>query len=581
MEESPKEALTHTLALVVVAALLILVAATLGSLKFTPPSWMSQAAATPAATTVEDKLPSGQCTETTAGGYGYLIRNVHYACVQEGKANTELLTQSCSAGFEYEVTIQGGTVSVKAKSRAPRPPECTLTTAPPKCTTGTPLESVDDAPGTVSYIAIASAGGNEKSAKAAGVCGSGPLEEAVDPLTNKKLSNLATGDLLSQFDPKDVPEAVKQMGAANGSDFVNNSFDAALAHQEAIVKEAQKDYAAALQKYAGTAGGDPAIDAAQQNLENAQSRFDALKTRLGEAKVALTADPPSPTGGDDVPGGGDPGPTGPTGPTGFDQPGGPPGGGDAKKGGVLEQLLQGLMKALGGGGQGGGGQPPPGNQDPKTPGTCNPQLVCSDNTLYSRNTQCVDTPVQQCPHGCSGTACKPAPSSPNAPTAQLSCQPQVADAGMILTISWGCSTGTAVGSGFSTGAVRSGSATTTLSTPPTGANHISFGLVCTHEGQSASASCDVQVGKPAIVLVANPKSVTSGGTSQIGWVTSGMKECTVSSPDQADFTSSNAARTNANGVAESSPVTGETDFLLTCMTVGGNTRSASTTVSIL
>ena len=298
---------------------------------------------------------------------------------------------------------------------------------------------------------------------------------------------------------------------------------------------------------------------------------------------------------------------------------GKPGGGS----GDLGQLLKGLT--------GQQNQPPPGNGVPRPAGTCNPSMICGNNTIYSRNNQCVDQAMQQCQYGCSGTQCSQpppqgtgcltAPSQPDpsgcqngtfkptyggqnnacvvgwqcvptgtggggtAPTAQLSCQPKVADVGMEALITFSCSAGTSSGSGFNTNGAQSGSATTTLSAPPGDTNTANFGLTCTNAGLTGSAQCSIQVGKPGIVLVANPKTVVSGKTSALGWVTSGMQKCIISSPNLPDLTSQNADKTSVNGTAHTPPLT-ETNsatttyiFLLNCTTLGGGTRQASTTVS--
>ena len=87
----------------------------------------------------------------------------------------------------------------------------------------------------------------------------------------------------------------------------------------------------------------------------------------------------------------------PTPPITTSGPSGPPNnstfpGQQSSGGGGLPQGLQQLL---------GGGQPQAGNQTPKPPGTCSAgQTLCSGNTLYSRNNQCVDTPVQYCQYGC-------------------------------------------------------------------------------------------------------------------------------------------------------------------------------------
>lgn len=116
--------------------------------------------------------------------------------------------------------------------------------------------------------------------------------------------------------------------------------------------------------------------------------------------------------------------------------------------------------------------------------------------------------------------------------------------------------------------------------PLAGSNIANFGLTCTDKGLTSSTSCTVQAAKPAIVLVANPKSVELGEKASIGWVTASMKECIISSPSQPNFTAENAGKKNANGVATTDPINGATNFLLTCTTVGGNTREATTTVVI-
>ena len=91
----------------------------------------------------------------------------------------------------------------------------------------------------------------------------------------------------------------------------------------------------------------------------------------------------------------------------------------------------------------------------------------------------------------------------------------------------------------------------------------------------------MQVARPTIVLIANPASVESGKTSALGWVTSGMKSCVISSPDLSDFTSQNANNTSVNGTAITPPLSSTSVFVLNCNTAGGSTRQASTTVKIL
>ncbi len=172
------------------------------------------------------------------------------------------------------------------------------------------------------------------------------------------------------------------------------------------------------------------------------------------------------------------------------------------------------------------------------------------------------------------------PSSAGAPTASLSCEPKVADVGMTLAISYSCSSGVASSTSFTVTTQPSGSATTTVKTPPAGTNTATYTLSCTDQGKTSGAECSVQVGRPSIILVANPKTVASNGISLLGWLTTGMQACTISSPDQADFTTRNAPNTSVNGTATSSPITGATRFLLHCETISGSTKDATTTVTV-
>lgn len=248
--------------------------------------------------------------------------------------------------------------------------------------------------------------------------------------------------------------------------------------------------------------------------------------------------------------------------------------------------IGGLLKGMGGGGgggsKGGGGSAPAGNQTPQDRGTCTTQYLCSNNQLYYRNDRCVDQPIQACQYGCSGNTCATSPTTPGetAPTATISCQPQLADVGMTVAISYSCSAGVSVGRGFDTGGAQSGSATKVIEIPPANATAANFGVTCSNQGLTGSTQCTIQVNKPSIVLVANPKAVQSGKESLIGWVTAGMQSCVVSSPEQADFTSRNAGNTSVSGLATTSPITAATNILLRCQTLGGGTREATTTVSV-
>lgn len=164
--------------------------------------------------------------------------------------------------------------------------------------------------------------------------------------------------------------------------------------------------------------------------------------------------------------------------------------------------------------------------------------------------------------------------------AELSCQPQIADVGMQVAISFACqNANTSGGTGFSTGGALSGTTTAIVAAPSLGSHTTSFGLLCSNQGVTNSAQCTVNVNKAAIVLVANPKSIASGKEANIGWITSGMESCVVSSSNAA-FTAANASSTNVSGSAKTPALTQTSSFFLTCATKTGATKTASTTVTV-
>ncbi len=165
--------------------------------------------------------------------------------------------------------------------------------------------------------------------------------------------------------------------------------------------------------------------------------------------------------------------------------------------------------------------------------------------------------------------------------AQISCQPKIADVGMQVAISYACQNSVASkGEGFSTNNQLSGSAQATVASPTPGSTTVKYGLTCSKEGQTDSAECTINVNKPSIVLVANPKNIKIGETSTIGWVTGAMESCVISSPTLTSFTEENKNNTSASGVAKTPPLTQNTKFVLTCTTKAGGTKTAETTVEV-
>ncbi len=185
--------------------------------------------------------------------------------------------------------------------------------------------------------------------------------------------------------------------------------------------------------------------------------------------------------------------------------------------------------------------------------------------------------------GTSGLVCpvwQCVPTAAVTPTAEISCQPKVADEGMSIAIAWSCENATgSTGGGFSSNNAVSGSATALVDPPgtETGAN---YAIRCTNQSLSASASCSVQIAKPKITLTAKPKIVTKGATSTVGWVTTGMQSCVVSSPEMNDFTEKNATRKSVNAVVVTPPITSDVNVVLDCVTLGGASKSATTSIML-
>lgn len=167
------------------------------------------------------------------------------------------------------------------------------------------------------------------------------------------------------------------------------------------------------------------------------------------------------------------------------------------------------------------------------------------------------------------------------PSATLSCQPTSGDVGTTVSISYSCGNATgSSGTGFATNSQLSGSASAVLASPSAGVTSASYTLTCTNQTLTASAQCAVGISDPSIVLVANPATVPSGGATAVGWVTSGMQSCTISSPDSASFTAANAGNLSINGIATTSPLTSAMRVVLNCTTVNGGMKSATALITI-
>lgn len=555
---------------------------------------------------------------------------VNYACFQRGTVSEiNKIEQSCNPGFEYTVRENKGNITITPKALPGVPIEGCTPNPPParQCVTDSmkaiPSTSNDSCKarycvgGTCTDVDTSA----EEPLLSAENLKEGRVNLLLNATTDDERNALVAQMGLSSTEQNTVLQAFTEQMPGRISELEGKvkTNESAMARLQTIINGCSlysysAECADAKAEINQLEAENTRLNAQAQSLKNAQVRLSPGTSCMSAACVdrEIAAREAALAG----PGADGPAPTLTPPPTTFPPPQNQQGQQGQQSGG-FGQFIQGFLKSLFGGGKEGGEAPPPGNQVPRSAGTCEPELLCSSTTLYQRNTQCVDTPVQQCQYGCSSRSecaasqngqCANSPARPNVsgcldgtwqakytngcitdwqcistirPTAELSCQPLVADAGMTLSITYGCSAGTSAGSGFSTNGAISGATTTVLATPPEGTNTATFGLTCTNQGQTATDSCSVQVAKPAIVLVANPKSVESGEKATIGWVTSGMEECVVSSVQQSDFTDKYADKKNVNGVAETSPITEPTDVLLSCTTVGGNVREVTATILVI
>lgn len=172
--------------------------------------------------------------------------------------------------------------------------------------------------------------------------------------------------------------------------------------------------------------------------------------------------------------------------------------------------------------------------------------------------------------------------TPVPPTAQISCNPKQAEKGMKVAIVWNCSGATASrGLGFDSAGRLSGAIDITLSDVPENAASAKYGIACTNQSLGTTTECAVEIVWPRISLRVDPPAVPEGQTTVIGWTTTGMRSCVISSEEQLDFTRRNASATSTTGIATSSPIIEETHFALNCITLTGGTRAATATVGMM
>ncbi len=225
-------------------------------------------------------------------------------------------------------------------------------------------------------------------------------------------------------------------------------------------------------------------------------------------------------------------------------------------------------------------QCPPQSNSGTNANQCSPSYFCQGNNLMYRTNTCANQMVQTCQYGCSGVSCIPQGGTGGNNSAQISCSPSTADPGSIIAISFACTnnaTSTAVG--FDTGGASSGSAQAVTATSSTASN-ATYTLSCTAGGVTQSSSCTVTLNRPNIMVAATPKNVQSGGIASIGWVSTGMSSCGISSADLPDFTVANKDITSVSGLATTTALYATSTIDISCTILGGGTRTASVTIGV-
>lgn len=166
-----------------------------------------------------------------------------------------------------------------------------------------------------------------------------------------------------------------------------------------------------------------------------------------------------------------------------------------------------------------------------------------------------------------------------APTATLSASPSTINLGQSSTLSWSSTNATScTGTGFTAGGSSGTRSTGTLNNLGTS----NYQVVCTGAGgSSAPAFASVDVVSPSVTISANPTRVQTGSNSQISWSASGVDSCTVVGPSNTlSSGSADASHNFSTGSPNSSLITSQSIFKITCNT-NGVTTSKSVTVNVV
>lgn len=156
----------------------------------------------------------------------------------------------------------------------------------------------------------------------------------------------------------------------------------------------------------------------------------------------------------------------------------------------------------------------------------------------------------------------------------LICVPNTVDEGEEVIVMWACRDGAykATGTNFDTNDATIGSMRATPSVDTT------YTLECVNDLEdidNTSATCEIEVAKPALAIIATPRSVASGGTVSISWKTNDTNSCVVSSDKHRAF-----EKRGIEGDAVSPSLIINTVFTVTCETITGVIEERSVSVGV-
>ncbi len=160
------------------------------------------------------------------------------------------------------------------------------------------------------------------------------------------------------------------------------------------------------------------------------------------------------------------------------------------------------------------------------------------------------------------------------PTAQISCQPKIAESGMKVGIAFGCANATrSEGGGFDTSGRLWGATEEQIpANLPNGT--MVYALKCSDGKRAVSASCSIAVMKPFMLL----SGEGSGEGAAVAWVTRGMDVCDISAPNNSELSATFVNPVPQSGAISMASVSADTEIALTCTTVGGVIKQLTTTV---